>query len=298
MKAAVKCPYCGSSKVHKRGNYPKSRYQCVDRKHPEGISTYFYNEGNTLAKVLVFDIETLPGIKRFWRMGEEDWSIDSIIADWRILSWSAKWLFEAKYMSDVLTPKEARNRDDKRIVTSLAKWMHEADILIAHHGEKFDMPKVFSRMLEYDMAPPYPLRMIDTRKESARVFGNTSNKLDWLARMLNLEVKKHTEYSDWVKCEAGDKDALTAMEYYNIYDVFLLEDVYVKLRPWIRHPNMSMYMLLDKDEDACPRCGHEDLLWDNVAFTNASAYKSAVCENCGGIARSAKRVHTTLMRVV
>ena len=91
------CPYCGSSHVIRRGNWPKSRMECKDKKHPDGVSRFFYREYAN-KDILVVDIETLPGIKRFWRLGEQDWNLESIVHDWMLLSFAAKWLYEPKHM--------------------------------------------------------------------------------------------------------------------------------------------------------------------------------------------------------
>lgn len=289
----VVCPICHSTEVMKRGTKPKQRYQCMNPKHMGG-HRYFYNE-TSLARVLVLDIETLPGWKRFWRLGEEDWNIDSVVYDWMLLSYSAKWLFEPAMMSSILTPKEVWNRDDKRLAKELWKLFHEADIIIAHNGDNFDIPKVVGRFLEYGYVPPAPFQTIDTKKESARMFGETSNKLDWLARKLGLPTKLPTDYSLWLKCEAGEQEALDYMLAYNEQDIFTLEDVYIHMRPWIKHPNMSLFVVTDPDTFLCPHCGSDDLDWSEgmVHRTQARAYQAFRCNNCGAIGRPRESHYST-----
>lgn len=284
------CPYCGSTKTTKRGQHPRQRYQCTDAKHPSGVSRYFYSE-STSARVLVLDIETLPGRKRFWRMGEEDWSIESIIDDWMLLGWAAKWLFQPTHMSQILTPKEAHERNDKRLAESLWKLLDKADVVIAHNGDNFDLPKINYRLLIHDMLPPSPYQTVDTKATASKVFGSTSNKLDWLAQKLGVGRKNHTDYSLWVRCEAGEPDALKYMQEYNILDTYVLEDVYVKLRPWIKHPNMSMFSIADPDKLVCGRCTSDDL--DLIGTYpakkgEASLFDTYRCNHCGGLVRAAK----------
>jgi hypothetical protein len=295
------CPYCGSTKTTKRGQHPRQRYQCTDGKHPSGVSRYFYGEDFTSARVLVLDIETLPGRKRFWNLGDQDWGIDSIIDDWIILGWAAKWLFNPSHMTQILTPKEAKARDDSRLVSALWKMLDKADIVIAHNGDRFDLPKINYRLLIHDMLPPSPYQTVDTRTTAAKVFGATSNKLDWLAQKLGVGHKLHTDYSLWVRCEAGEAEALRYMQDYNVLDTYVLEDVYVKLRPWIKHPNMAMFSVADPKELVCGRCGSDDL--DPIGVYPpkdgyASVYETHRCNHCGGLVRVSKAKRTYTSRVV
>lgn len=290
--ATIVCPHCRSTKVQKRGSIPRQRYQCVDKLHPEGTPRYFYAERSP-ARVLVFDIETLPGIKRFWKLGDEDWTIESIIHDWIVLSYSYKWLFEPESSSSVLTPKEALARDDSRLVKDIWDLFNQADIIIAHNGDRFDLPRMNVRFLYYGYMPPTPYLTVDTRSAARRGFDFTSNRLAYLARYLGLESKLETDYMLWVRCEGGDKDALEYMRKYNEQDIYTLEDVYIKLRPWIKHPNMALYVVTDKKVPLCPHCGHDDLEWGYTHRTPARVYEAFRCNNCGAVGRNFSSYLTT-----
>ena len=88
-----------------------------------------------LPKILFLDIETTPIAVWVWSIGKQYVYPQNIIKDnnnkaidWYVLSWSAKWLYDDKILSDVLTPKEAKERNDKRIIKSVWKLLNEADI--------------------------------------------------------------------------------------------------------------------------------------------------------------------------
>lgn len=297
MARPVKCPYCGSTKTIKRGQQPRQRWQCTDNKHPKDVSRYFYGE-TTTAKVLLFDIETLPMEFWGWRLWDQITSIDMIKRDWVVLSYAAKWLFQPTHMSGILTPKEAIAYDDSRLIPEIHKLFSEADVIIAHNGDTFDIVRMNTRFLFYDMAPPAPYLTIDTRVTAKKAFGFSSNKLDYLAQYLGLGKKHHTEFELWKRCAAGDKAALAEMLSYNEKDIYLLEDVYVKMRPFIKHPNMSLYMVLDKNEHACPRCQSKDIKWEKYKYTDASQFEAFHCKNCGGWGRAGKSKKVTPSRVI
>lgn len=248
--------------------------------------------------MLLFDIETLPMEIFSWRLGEQIWSPDNIIRDWCVLGYSAKWLFEAKTMSGILTSKQAINRDDKALVSDIYNLLQQADVVIAHNGDHFDLPKMNTRFLYYDFSPPSPYLTVDTKDTARRAFGFTSNKLDYLARYLGLAVKLETDFALWVKCSKGETEALDYMHKYNTQDIFVLEDVYVKLRPWIRHPNMSLYMNIDSETVVCPKCGSDDIDDGETYRTSASIFEAFRCNNCGAIGRMKSRKSTTAIRSI
>ena len=106
--------------------------------------------------------------------------------------------------------------------------------------------------------------------------------------MLGVEGKmKHEGANLWVKCYEGDKEALTTMVTYNEQDINVSEEVYVKLRPWIKsHPNMALYY--DDMMTRCPNCGSTDLQYDTDKFyyTSVNKYSSIRCNNCGASGRA------------
>ncbi len=73
----------------------------------------------TGAKILIIDIETAPIRGWVWGIWNQNVSIDQIQSDWFVLTWAAKWLFEDKVYSGCLTPKEAVEQDDKRIMEGI-----------------------------------------------------------------------------------------------------------------------------------------------------------------------------------
>ncbi|NQU99174.1 MAG: ribonuclease H-like domain-containing protein [Parcubacteria group bacterium] len=237
-----------------------------------------------LPKILLFDIETAPIEIYAWDLYPQYVTIDKIIHDWFVLTWSAKWLFNSKVEHDRVTRKESLKRDDKRIVKNLWKLMDKADCIIAHNASKFDVPKMNTRFLKYDLPGPAPYQVVDTLVVAKRMFKLTSNKLDYLCRFLGLDVKLDTNFDLWKDCVHGDNKALAKMDNYCVNDVKILEDVYLRLRPYIKsHPNVALYM--DSDVTLCPNCGSKDLTWGYKYTTPANQFYTARCK-CGAFVRN------------
>lgn len=266
----------------------KAGWQPDIKDMPEG-----YNASKvTPAKILIFDIETAPLRASVWGLWEQNIQPSHIISDWFMLTWSAKWLFEDKTYSDKLTPKEALSENDKRISTSLWKLIDEADIIIAHNANKFDVKKMNTRFLLNGLNPPMPYQVIDTLLHLRKRFSISSNKLSYVNELLGLEVKMETGgFELWEGCMKGEKESLIKMEKYNIVDVNILEQTYLRIRSWIKpHPNMGMF--IEDDVEVCPSCASENIVFGGTPYRTASnSYESFRCKDCGSVGRSKKSIH-------
>ncbi len=256
----------------------------------------FKEEVNTSANVLILDIETAPLVAYTWGIWNQNIQPSNISTDWYCLTWAAKWLFEDKVYSAKLTGAESLRQDDSRIIKGIWELLNKADIVIAHNGQKFDIPKLNSRFIINKLHPPLPYQQIDTLLHIRRQFGFTSNKLDYVNQLLNLPRKKENEGMPlWIKCYKGDNKALKEMLDYNIEDVRILEETYLRIRAWIKpHPNMGLF-ILDESESRCPTCGSTHLKDHGKQYrTTANIYSMFSCDNCGSTGR--KRVTETTIK--
>jgi hypothetical protein len=190
-------------------------------------------------------------------------------------------------MSDVLTPDEAKAHNDARICKSIWELVDEADIIIAHNGVNFDMKKLNARFMLNGLKPPSPYRIIDTLQAIRQAAGHTSNRLDYLGEIIKGEGKLSNPKGLWKDCFWGDAQALLHMEKYNREDVYLLEDVYLFIRPWIKsHPNVGVYMFAG--ESRCATCGSKSLYEEGMQTTNVGMYRTFRCNECGALSKERK----------
>jgi len=251
------------------------------------------------ANVLLLDIETAPINAAVWGLWKQNVHIEQIYSEWFMLTWSAKWLYESDVFSDKLTQEEALAQDDKRISESIWKFVDYADVIIAHNAARFDMPRLNTRFLLNGLNPPSPYQTIDTLRVAKKNFGFSSNKLDFIAKKLGLEGKSDDGGMEtWNNIlRRGDEDALKTMEDYNRQDVLVLEEVYVKLRPWIKsHPNLALHY--EDIGPRCPNCGSTSLIWEQGKFyvTPMNKYSTVRCGDCGAIGRSKSSALTSQQR--
>jgi len=226
-------------------------------------------------KVMFLDIETTAIKGHVWQM--YDTNVVHMEEDWKLLSFAWKWL-GGKSVSCV-TMGDVDN--EGRLVQKMYDVVEQADIIIAHNGDRFDIPKARAKFIEYGLGPTAPFKTIDTLKIAKRHFKFTSNKLNDLAKLLGIGTKIDTGgYSLWIDCMAGDKKALAKMGRYNKHDVVLLEKVYKKMRAWLpNHPNLSS---VDKpDNGECRVCGSSDLIKRGKQRKITQVVQIYQCKGCG-----------------
>ena len=247
------------------------------------------------AKIFLFDIETAPILASVWGIWQENIPTARIIEDWYMLTWSGKWLGEEEVYYDS-NHLHGDHTCDKAALSSLHGFLDEADIVVGHNGNRFDIPKVNARFIQQGMSPPSPYRKIDTLREARKNFKFTSNRLDALGETLGLGRKAETGGFDlWKGCMAGDKASFEAMIDYNIQDVNLLERVYLTLRPWMTtHPNLGVYE--EEEVPSCPKCTSTNIHYRGKQYTQVAVYNRFQCQDCGGWGRSRTTENTLTKR--
>lgn len=246
--------------------------------------------GERAPKILLFDIETSPMTVFVWGLYKQRINPSNVISDYFVISWSAKWLFSNETLSDVLTSGEAKAGDDARLIKGIWDLLNEADVVIAHNGVQFDIPKLNSRFIINGLTPPLPYKTIDTCTQARKIFGFSSNKLDFIAKKLDLPISKlHTSFELWVDAIHGNSEALETMRVYNLNDVLVLEDLYVTIRPWIKsHPNLALYV--ESTEEVCPTCLNAKIDIKGEYATPRGLYKAFRCKKCGAVGRCGQNV--------
>jgi hypothetical protein len=230
-------------------------------------------------KICFLDIERCPDLGYVW--GKYDQNVIAVETDWHLLSYSVKWQGGStvtKGLPDYIGYKTNKT-DDKALAKDLWRVFNEADIIIAHHGDRADIPWSTARFLVHGFPPPSPYRTVDTRKLARKYFGFSSNKLDDLARQLGLGRKlPNTGFDLWKRCMDGDAGAWRVMLKYNEQDVRLLEKVYLKLRSWATtHPRVST-----SDRPACPKCGSTQCTREGYSYTLQRKKQRWQCKSCFG----------------
>ena len=185
------------------------RYQCKECK--KKFLSRVDEEFKDMPKMLLMDIETSLYHIATWGTFKQFIQHYQITKHQYTISWAAKWLYDTHVHSDIVTPAEALNRDDSRILKSIWKLLDEAEIVIGHNVERFDLRKLNWRFISNNMPPPSPYKTVDTLKYTRKEFFAPSYKQDFLTKYFKLEKKLDTNFELWQKCEVGDMTSLDKM---------------------------------------------------------------------------------------
>lgn len=228
-------------------------------------------------KTLLFDIENSPLLGHAW--GTYDQNLLSVIKDTELLC------FAYKMNDGPIHVFSRRMFTERQLVKKLWALFDEADVIVGHNGDSFDIKMSNQYFIKYGLTPPSPYKSVDTIKMARRYFRFAQNKLDYLGQFLFKERKIATNMDLWFKCMEGDEAALKTMEKYNVQDVVLLDKVYRVLRPWhTGHPNTNLYL---GSTHKCPACGG-DTQKRGVSYTRVGKYQRHQCKSCGAWSKGEK----------
>lgn len=228
-------------------------------------------------KIIIWDIETTPMINYTWNLYPNYISHDAIIQDWSLICACYKVLGEKEVHA--LAIKNVN--DDYEVVSKLRDVLASADIIIHHNGDKFDMKKLNTRLIYYNLPPLPKITTIDTVKEYRKVAAFSSNKLDYLSSFLTGSGKLHTDFSLWKRIMNGDKKAVKEMVAYNKVDVLKTEEIYGRIVPYMKNPPHLGAMYGHDKNLSCKSCGSANVKLNGVRYTAAGVKKQEVkCRDC------------------
>jgi len=243
--------------------------------------------------MLMLDIETRPNKVYTWSIWNVNVGINQIIEPGGLLCFAAKW-----YGQDDIEFRSEWEDGEVKMVMAAWKLLDEADVVVHFYGSRFDIPHLNTEFLKQGFPPPSPFKQVDLKMAVGKQFKFTSNKLQFVSRVLGLEGKEeHEGFPLWEKVlnekeqysKEVQTDARGRMQSYNERDVFLLDEVYEALLPWIPNaPNRRLY----EGGNGCPTCGADESLMieEGFYYTKLSKFLKFRCRSCDSWFRGTKRM--------
>ena len=228
---------------------------------------------------LFYDIETSPNIVLAWSAGYKvRIPPENIIAERAIICICYKWEGEKK----VYDLRWDMNQSDKELCRKFLKVIDSADEIVAHNGDRFDLPMFNGRCLINKLDPSGIPKTVDTLSIARRRFRLNSNKLDYISKMLGHGGKLDTNYDMWKKILLkNDRRVLSEMVEYCKKDVVINEKVFHELNKY--HNNKTHVGVVEgRDRWSCPNCGSESVNSSGSEMTLAGTRKHRLkCKCCG-----------------
>jgi hypothetical protein len=217
-------------------------------------------------KRLIWDIETSPNIAFLWRCGYKLSVGDhNILKERAIICICYKWEGEKKVHSI-----EWKKGDDKKLLKEFLKVAKQADELVAHNGDRFDIKWFNARCLFHGLEPIGDWKTVDTLKIARKYFSFNSNRLDYLGKFLVGEPKGDDGgFNTWKEiCLNNCPAAMRKMVKYCKQDVNLLEKVWKQLEPYHK-PRTHAGAVSGEPKWTCPWTGSKDVFKSKTRWTAA-----------------------------
>lgn len=225
---------------------------------------------NNQGKVLIYDIETSYNIGKFWRAGYNlNINPGDIIHERAIICISYKWLGE----DQVYSLTWDKNQCDKFLLEQFIPILDEADMIVAHNGDRYDLKFIKTRALKHNLKMLINYKQFDTLKVAKSKFMFNSNKLDYISKFLGAEGKISTEMKLWDdiilrKCPKAMIEMLTYCE----EDVRQLEIVYNALVSW-ENPKFHIGVMSGGTKQTSPITGNVNIEQVKQMTTNSGTIK-------------------------
>ncbi len=234
-------------------------------------------------KRLFFDIETSYCQGWFWKpQYKTSISYEQVIKDAAIICICYKW-----QGSDKIYSLKWDKGDDKSMIEKFIKVLVEADEIVGHNSDKFDLRWVRTRCLIHGCTSLPEFKSIDTLKVSRSKFHFPSNRLDAIGKYLGFGGKIDTGgielWHDII--QRNSTKAMSEMITYCKRDVELLEKVYLKLEGFTPQKT-HIGKLTGGNGCSCPRCG------SNTTHVNARRVSSTGIKTVKMVCRDCKRYFT------
>src|SRR3990167_298209 len=174
-------------------------------------------------KILLWDLESSYNSGYFFDVWETNIDHFNIDVPSFIHCLSYRWYGESKIhtISILDDPRRFKKdiHDDYYVLKEFSKIIAEADMQVAHNGDRFDIKKFNERLLLRGLPPLPNIKSYDTLKIARRYFKLDYNSLDYLGKTLGYKGKMDNPKGLWRDCFNGDKKALLHLARYNRQDI-------------------------------------------------------------------------------
>lgn len=184
-------------------------------------------------RVLYLDIETLPMQTEVYQRKQYGNYLNTRMRNQVTMAcWAARWL-DSPTTYDFLNVKEMRGLDDSRIAESLTELVNQADLVVGHNVDAFDLAQLRTRAIIGNTTAPKSVDTYDTLKVARTHFTFEGNSLRTLCHLLGLPNKGQPP-DDWARSIMVFHDRYVMQEVvaYCKGDVDILPAVHERLRKY------------------------------------------------------------------
>lgn len=236
-------------------------------------------------KILILDVERLPGITRQYWWDRADLKnryihYEQIERSPRSTIVCAKWYDQP----DVIELAEWDPGGRRRFLKRVHRLIERADILVGHNIDNADVPWLAGDLhIEAGLPPLPPVRTVDTLKVLRRQFksGAPFKSLDAFCQIVGIPAKTDRYDREAMERAVGQKSVADRerLVSYCAGDVIATQGLYDWLRPYIQnHP--ALFVDGRDKLTVCNRCGHDTEPIPRRYVANLMSYSMRRCKSC------------------
>lgn len=221
-------------------------------------------------KRLFYDIETSLCEGVFFRPGyNQTITPNQILRHAQIVCISWKWEGRRR-VHNIHWGLDEQN--DKALVAEFISILNEADEIVAHNGDRFDIKWIRARAAFHGIPMRHTYKMIDTYKLAKKYFALPGYRLADVADYFGLEAKRDPGgLQTWIDVINKDRSALKRMLWYCDGDIITLEAVYKHIRRYTE-AKFNYAVANGVQKFCCPECGNLGK-WNKTYTTVAGTVK-------------------------
>ena len=236
-------------------------------------------------KVLLFDTELSYGIYYAFPSKKPQFLSSKNIIHQQFMPCAAwQWAHEVSRYVVKITDDQKRFKKDFRDDYIVAKKMHdlmsEADVLVAHNGDAFDIKHLNVLFRRHKLGPIPEKKSVDTLKAARKYFNFAGNDLDSLSKLFGGKGKNRKPC--WFKLTEGNEKEISLAATYCKNDVAELERVFIEIRPYIRNLPKIRSPVIKNNYGIiqCDACGSKRLHNKGLEGGGGKPYPRVKCSEC------------------
>jgi len=205
-----------------------------------------------------------------------------------LLSVGYKWGHEKKpHVLRVDSTKEWKkdHTDDRGLLKAFEPVWNEADLVVHHFGDFYDVPFLQTRRIINNMTKMPDVRSVDTWRIARKLMKFHNNRLVTLEGALGCPyAKTKVDFKHWTKAMVGVKASMDYIVEHNKLDVLVLEWVYNKIAPMLAsHPTTQL------NPYNCRVCGSNRMKGHGWRPAQKYWYQRLICQDCGHTRQGQRR---------
>ncbi len=238
-------------------------------------------------KILIYDIETSPCKGWFWRTGKQVINANQILEFGKIICISYRFTHWPE--GQVKNLSWNKHQNDAKMCMDFYKIADRADVLVGHNGDNFDKKWLNTRLAFHGHPTLIHQTTEDTLKQARQQFNLPSFRLGFLCKYFGIEEKLVTKTGLWDRVVfQNNRESLKDMMEYCDQDVLILDKLYKRIWPYIKHKiNIGIF---NDVKNICPKCGSKHRRNKGYRYTSVGKYQDWLCKNCNHRYRDGKNL--------